>query len=35
MEDTVAAGEVASEVWRVMWPLVKLTFKYEDYSGSW
>jgi hypothetical protein len=34
MEGNVTAGEVDSKVWRVMWRLVNLTIKYEDYSGS-
>jgi hypothetical protein len=29
MEVNVAAGEVDSEVWRILWRLVKWTVKYE------
>jgi hypothetical protein len=35
MEGNVAAGEADSDVWRVMWQLVKRTVKYKGYSGGW
>ena len=35
MEGIVGAGEVNSEVWRVLWRLVKQTVKCVLYSGGW
>ena len=31
----MSAGEADSEVWRVLWWLVKRTVKYGGYSGGW
>ena len=35
MEDIVAVGAVDSEVWSVVWRLVKWTVKYGGYCDGW